>query len=110
MADKELQLNASPQSGTSKDIRLCLYVTLVCNFFILLGKPLQTDFIVSWATRPLILLVCAMVVLAIINLLRKVLIDASDVCFLAVICLSAISMLLSGVSGMLSAAVPYLCF
>lgn len=113
MTDKKLQLNTAPRSGTSGskgDIRLCLYVTLVCNFFILLGKPLQNDFMVSWATRPLILLVCAVTVLAIINLVRKVRVEAADLCFLAVIGLSAISMVLGGLSGMLKAAVAYLCF
>ena len=113
MTDKQLQLNTLPQSGTSGikgDIRLCLYVTLICNFFILLGKPLQNDFMVSWATRPLILLVCAVTALAIINLLRKVWVDAADLYFLAVIGISAISMVLGGVSGMLKAAIAYLCF
>lgn len=113
MANKDIQLNTAPKLGLSGfkcDIQLCLYVTLICNFFILLGNPVKNSFMVSWATRPLILLVFAMTVLAIINMVRKVRVETADVYFLAVICLSAISMAVAGVSGVLKAAVSYLCF
>lgn len=113
MVNKNLQLNTPPKTGTidfGKYIRLCLYVTLICNFFILLGNPLQNDFMVSWATRCLILLVFAASVLAVIKLLRRSLVGVADICFLAVIALSAIRMLMGGVSGIMAAAVPYLCF
>lgn len=113
MTDKQNQLNTTPRPGTPGfkwDIQLCLYVTLICNFFILLGNPIENDFMVSWATRPLIMMVCAVTVLAVINMLRRVWVDSSDICFLAVICFSAISMVLGGLSGMLKAAVAYLCF
>ena len=113
MVDKRIQLNTSSKSGSpaiSKDIRLCLYITLICNFFILLGNPLQNDFMVSWATRALILSVCAETVWTAINWLRKRRIDIADAYFLAIIFFSAISMLFGGVFGMLKASIAYLCF
>lgn len=113
MVDEKLQLNMPPKFEIvdfGRYIRFCLYVTLICNFFILLGNPLQNDFMVSWATRLLILSVFAVSVLAVIKLLRRSLIEVADICFLAVIGLSAIRMLMGGVSGIQTAAVPYLCF
>ena len=104
------QLNTIDNPALEAEIKICVYITLIANFFVLLGKPYEINVLVSWPTRFTIILPVVLAVVMFFNYLRRDRLKPMELCFLGIILFSVLGVAVSGASALLGKIVEYMCF
>ena len=91
-------------------IEMCVFVTLVCNFFILWGNPIYNNTIISLGTRVMILFLLGLAIVAFLNSLRRMRLSTMNAWFTLIVVLTAFCGVASSGTGFAGLLVNYLCF
>ncbi len=90
-------------------VEAMIYVTLVCNFFILLGNPLHNDTIVSLFTRILLGVVLLVGIFFVVDCFRHT-VDSRTAWFAAVVISTIATGILNGINVFAGSLVSIICF
>lgn len=96
--------------GMEVFIDICVFLTLISNFFILLGNPLQNNTLVSLGTRILIISIMVLAFIVIVYGFGRMGVDKLNGWYIALIFSSFFVIMISCTLNVLNVIVQYVCF
>ena len=85
---------------------ICAYVLPACMLFILVGNPIKSTFLVSWATRIQIIVTFAVGAVSVLSGLIDGIKERSAILLVVLIFITALCLLSCGIGAVLGRVVP----